>query len=285
MPLSGDAISDRDFRTLTALLGAECGIAVTPAKRTMLETRLRRRARVLGMRSLAAYCAHVQTKEGRRNEWGNLVDAVTTHKTDFFREPSHFDYLITHALPELARIDGAGTGRPMQVWSAACSTGEEPYTFAMVLGSYAEQLAPQAFRFRIWASDVSAAVIDIAARAVYPEAAIAPAPHSLRRRYVLRSRDRGRGLIRMAPEIRGAVDFRQLNLMAEDYGFAEPLDIVMCRNVMIYFDRATQERVARRITRTLHCGGYLFIGHSESLNGMDLPLEPVAPAVYRRVDG
>ena len=280
-----DAISDRDFRLIRSMIEAECGLALAPAKRIMLETRLRRRARALGMGSLAAYCLHVQTPAGRRQEWPNLVDAVTTHKTDFFREPAHFDYLTSHAVPELARVDSAGTRRPLLAWSAACSTGEEPYTLAMTLGGYADSLGPRSFRFRIWASDISAAVLETARRGVYPEAAVAPAPAVLRRRYLLRSRDRQQGLVRMTPEIRAAVEFRQLNLMNEDYGFADPLDLVFCRNVMIYFDRPTQQKVVGRIGRTLRRGGYLFMGHSESLNGLDLPFAQVAPSVYRRMDG
>jgi len=285
MPASEDVISDRDFRAISALLGAQCGLSVPPAKRVMLEARLRKRARALGMPTLAAYCTHVQTAEGRRREWPNLIDAVTTHKTDFFREPAHFDYLAAHALPELGRMHGAGTGRPLLAWSSACSTGEEPYTLAMALAGYAEGLAPRPFRYRIAASDISAAVVETARRAVYPEAAVAPAPDAWRKRYVLRSRDQRTGLVRMAPQIRTAVEFRQLNLMEEDYGFPEPLDVVFCRNVMIYFDRPTQQRVVGRIGRTLHRGGYLFMGHSESLNGLDLPFAQVAPSVYRRLDG
>ena len=251
----------------------------------MLEIRLRRRARDLGIDSLAAYIAHVQTSEGRRREWSNLVDAVTTHKTDFFREPGHFDYLTRDALPALDRLAGGGSGRTLLAWSAACSTGEEPYTLAMVLSKHGDEIAPRPFRFRIWASDISAAVLETARRAIYPETALAPAPTPLRRKYVLRSRDRRQPLVRMAPEIRAAVQFRQLNLMEEDYGFTDPLDVVFCRNVMIYFDRDTQQTVAQRISRTLRCGGYLFMGHSESLNGLDLPFEQVAPSIYRRLDG
>lgn len=278
-------ISDRDFRKLTELIGNYCGIRVPPAKRSMLEARLGKRARALGMKSMDAYCAYVQSIEGRKEEWLHLIDAVTTHKTDFFREPSHFDFLVEQALPDLHRMASAGTRRPVLVWSAACSTGEEPYTLAMVLSWYAESVAPQRFDFRIEATDISGPVLETAESAIYQEAALNPVPDHLRRRYVLRSRDRERSLVRMSPEIRARVQFRQVNLADSSYGFADLFDVVLCRNVMIYFDRGTQQKILSRISLAMQHGGYLLMGHSESLNGLDLPLVQVAPTVYRRLNG
>lgn len=280
-----DAISDRDFRRLTEAIASECGVAFASAKRIMLETRLRKRVRALGLKSCAAYCRYVDSPQGKQQEWPNLIDAITTHKTDFFREAAHFSFLTERALPELARMCGAGTRRPLLVWSAACSTGEEPYTLAMVLSRYAELIAPKSFQFRIEATDISRAVIETAQLGVYAEAILQPVPEEMRRKYVLRSKNRDRRLVRMTPEIRARVHFRQLNLMEASYGFHEPLGIVLCRNVMIYFDRPTQQKVLHRISLTLELGGYLLMGHSESLNGLDLPLVQVAPTVYRRVDG
>ncbi|HZU26804.1 MAG TPA: protein-glutamate O-methyltransferase [Bryobacteraceae bacterium] len=277
-----DTISERDFRRLTQLIGSECGIALAPAKRITLESRLRKRVRVLGLPSLTAYCDYIHTDKGREREWPGFIDAITTHKTDFFREPSHFEYLVAQVIPELAR-GGAGVHRPVLIWSAACSTGEEPWTVAMVL-SHAVS-GDHGCRFRIWATDISIPVLETARRAVYRESVIDPVPEAFRRRYLLRSRNRHAGVVRIAPEIRALVEFRQLNLMDEDYGFAEPLDIVFCRNVMIYFERRIQERVLNRIAMNLRRGGFLLMGHSESLNGLDLPLIQVAPAVYRRANG
>ena len=280
-----DRISDRDFRRLTELIGTECGMAVVPAKRVMIETRLRKRVRALGLESFAAYCRYLDTPEGNQQEWPNVIDAVTTHKTDFFREPSHFEFVVDQALPELARMCGAGIRRPLLVWSAACSTGEEPYTLAMVLSRYAESVTPENYQFRIEASDISAAVLETARAGIYPEPALRPVPEPLRRKYVLRSKDRVRALLRMTPEVRACVQFRQLNLMEGNYGFTEPFDIVLCRNVMIYFERPMQQKILHRISLTLRPGGYLLMGHSESLNGLDLPLAQVAPTVYRRHNG
>lgn len=283
MAREGDRISDRDFRRLADLIGSHCGNVVSEGKRVMLETRLGKRVRALGLESLDAYCAYVHTSQGR-NEWPNLIDVITTHKTDFFREPAHFDFLVSSALPELSQTSGAGIRRPLLVWSAACSTGEEPYTLALVLSRYAEQIAPDHYDFRIEASDISGAVLETARRAIYSEQATRIIPERLRRKYILRSKDRSRKLVRIAPEIRARVEFRQRNLMDSRYDFRNPLDVVLCRNVMIYFDRATQQTILSRISRSLGPGGYLLMGHSESLNGLDLPLIPVAPTVYRRRD-
>ncbi|HEY1338227.1 MAG TPA: protein-glutamate O-methyltransferase [Bryobacteraceae bacterium] len=279
-----EGISDGDFRKLTAMIGAECGISIGPSKRSMVETRLRKRARLVGMKSLAAYCQYVHSPEGRTKEWPEFVDAITTHKTDFFREPAHFEVLVNRLLPDLA-ASGAGVRRPLLAWSAACSTGEEPYTLAMVLSRYAESMAPQNYRFRIEATDISHAVVERARSAVYSEEAIRPVPEEFRRKYLLRSKDRHRGLVRIRPEIRAAVECRQLNLMDPTYDFSDPFDVVLCRNVMIYFDRPTQQAVLNRVSRTLRHGGYLLMGHSESLNGLDLPLVQTGPTVYRRSDG
>jgi chemotaxis protein methyltransferase CheR len=153
----------------------------------------------------------------------------------------------------------------------------------MVVSEFRESV-PHSYEFRIHATDVSTAVLETARRAIYPKSAMVPVAEELRRKYVLRSSDPARQVVRMAPAIRAVVEFRQLNLMDSDYGFHEPLDIVFCRNVIIYFDRETQQQVLLRIARTLRPGGYLFMGHSESLNGLELPIRQVAPTVYRRLN-
>jgi len=282
MQQKADSISEHDYLRLRHLIATECGIALAPGKRTMLETRLHRRARAVGLESLSAYCRYIETVDGRAREWPHFVDAITTHKTDFFREPAHFDYLVSYAIPELAEFCGAGFRKPLLVWSAASSSGEEPYTIAMVMNEYALSIAPRAYYFRVIGTDIATNVLETAQTAVYSESATRPIPDALRRRYLLRSKDASREVVRICPEIRGRVTFRQLNLIHANYGFDTPLDTVFCRNVMIYFDRSTQQQVLSKITATLRPGGYLFMGHSESLNGLDLPLVQVVPTVYRR---
>ena len=280
-----DGIPEAEFHQLREMVRAEFGVVLAPAKRVMVETRLRKRARALGMPSLAEYCRYVRSSEGRNLEWAHLTDVITTHKTDFFREPAHFEWLIRDAAPFLASRYGAGFRRPLLVWSAACSTGEEPYTAAMVLKAYADSLRPSSFHFRVYATDISEAVIRTAQAGIYPASTASPVPEKFRRAYLLRSKDPAKDVVRIAPEIRSLVDFRTLNLLDRDYGFAGPMDVIFCRNVLIYFDRPTQQRTLESITRWLRPQGYLFMGHSESLNGLDLPVTSHAPAVYRRWDG
>jgi chemotaxis protein methyltransferase CheR len=256
-----------------------------PEKRVLIETRLGKRARALGLESLTAYCEYLDTEEGRRQESRQLIDAVTTHKTDYFREPGHFDYLTSTAVPELIRMCGAGVRQPLVVWSSACSTGEEPYTIAMVLSEFARSVEPQTFRFTIEATDISAPVLETARMAVYSEACVQPVPPALRCAYLLRSKTPGQAQVRVVPALRAAVTFRQLNLLESDYKFSCPVDVVFCRNVMIYFDRPTQEQILGQIVQTLRPGGYLMMGHAESLNGMKLPLVQSTPTVYRKRNG
>jgi chemotaxis protein methyltransferase CheR len=207
-----------------------------------------------------------------------LIDVVTTNKTDFFREPGHFDYLVQRALPELTAR--RGIGKPLSIWSAGCSTGEEPYTLAIVLREY--ELGHPGICFRVLATDISTTVLAKAELGVYCNETIRPVPIDLQRKYFLRSRDPESKLVRVAPELRSLVEFRRLNFMDTDFGLAERVDIIFCRNVIIYFDRSTQEQILQKLTRQLAPAGYVFVGHSETLHDMDVPLEAVAPALYRK---
>lgn len=271
-------MNDRIFERFSDFIKSELGIKMPSSKKTLLEARLQKRLRELGMDTHEEYCEYLFSPQGMENELVNLVDVVTTNTTDFFREPKHFDLLMGKVLPELhAR---GGSGRNVNIWSAGCSSGEEPYTLAMVLSEFSRQNA--GFTFSILATDISTQVLRMAVRAIYPETKIGPIPQEYRKRYLLRSKDRTRRLVRIGPDARCHVRFRRLNFM-EDFSFDGQLDIIFCRNVVIYFDRPTQETLFSRFCRKLAPGGYLFIGHSESLAGMDLPLEPVAPTVYRKV--
>lgn len=269
-------MDDRIFGRLSEFIMTELGIKMPASKKTLLEARLQKRLRELGMNSHEEYCEYLFSPRGMDEELVNLVDVVTTNTTDFFREPKHFDLLTNKVLPALT----ARNPRGLRIWSAGCSSGEEPYTLAMVLCEYARSCG--GLDFRILGTDISTRVLRTAVRAVYAEAKIGPIPAELRRRYLLRSKDHTRRLVRIGPEAREHVRFRRLNFM-EEFSFKEHLDIIFCRNVVIYFDRRTQEALFSRFCRKLAVGGYLFIGHSESLAGMNLPLEPVAPTVYKRI--
>ncbi len=275
-------LSQKDFSRLSAFVYEHCGIKLPPSKKTMLEARLRRRLRALDMKSYDDYCDYLFGPVGQKEEIVCMIDLVTTNKTDFFRESAHFDFLLGTCLPEFCEPGNGGVWRKMSVWSAGCSTGEEPYTLAMVLCEYAE--SRPGFRFSILATDISTRVLEKAALGIYDEERVGPVPPAMRRKYLLKSRDRSKGLVRVAPVPRSTVDFRRLNLMNENFGLRERMDVIFCRNVIIYFDKATQEGLVNRFARSLAPGGYLFLGHSETLCGMDVPLVQVAPTVYRKPD-
>ncbi len=275
-------MADRDFARLSEFIHAAFGIKLPRAKKTMLEGRLRKRLRTLGMKSFKEYCDFLFAPGGMETECIQMVDLVTTNKTDFFRESAHFDHLTNRVLPELVDVYGLGSRTRLNVWSAGCSTGEEPYTLAIVLNEYAEK-DHRFHDYSILATDISTRVLDKARKGIYEHDRIQPVPMYLRRKYLLRSKDRSKDLVRIAPELRARISFHRLNFMDDDYGILEPMSIIFCRNVLIYFDRPTQQRVIGRFCRNLIPGGYLFTGHSETLHGMDLPLTAIATTVYKRI--
>jgi chemotaxis protein methyltransferase CheR len=278
MDTRNEGLSSADFDRLRSLILTESGISLGREKKTMLEIRLRRRLSRLHFSSCTEYCSYLFAPTGRNQELVHLIDAVTTNKTDFFREPDHFEFLVSKALPDLEAQNGAD--RKSLVWSAGCSTGEEPYTLAMVLNEYAQ--GRPGFRFSVLATDISTAVLDKARLGVFKSEVVRPVRESLRQKYLMRSRDPESDLVRVVPELRAKVEFRRANFMDADHGLSEAPEIIFCRNVIIYFDRPTQVRVLENLTRQLASRGYFFAGHSESLQNMGLPLVSVGPAVYRK---
>ena len=278
MSAQEEAISTEDYSKLAKLIYIESGICLSAEKKTMLEVRVKRRLRALNMATFTEYCDYLFGSRGLKEEMIPLLDVVTTNKTDFFREPRHFDYLVENALPDLtARAD---TSRPLLIWSAGCSTGEEPYTLAMLLQEYAQ--THPGFRFKILATDISTTVLAKAQRGVFASDVVAPVPPLLKRKYFMRSRDPASTQLRVVPELRSSIEFRRLNFMDNSYGLSEKADAIFCRNVIIYFDRATQEAILQKLARNLLPNGYMFVGHSETLHNMDLPLTAVAPSLYRK---
>ncbi len=273
-------LSTRDYTRLCELIYAQAGIRLGSGKKTMLEGRIKRRLNALDLNSYSQYCEFLFGQRGLKEELVSLIDVVTTNKTDFFREAGHFNFLVEKALPELTAHDDGG--RPLLIWSAGCSTGEEPYTLAMVLSEYG--LAHPGFRFRILATDISTAVLAKAELGVYSKDMVIPVPAALRKKYIMVNRDPGSNNVRIVPELRRLVEFRRLNFMDADYRISEKADAIFCRNVIIYFDRPTQQSVLRKLSQRLVPRGYMFVGHAETLHDMDLPLTPLAPALYRRAD-
>jgi chemotaxis protein methyltransferase CheR len=272
------SMTDKEFKRLSDFIHNEVGIKLPSSKKVMVEARLQKRLRTLGMPGYHQYYEFLFSPKGLDEELVHLIDVITTNTTEFFREPRHFEVLTQEVLP--AWRTAYGPARPFRLWSAGCSTGEEPYTLSIVLSEFA--LRMQGFRFSVMATDISTRVLSLAKNGIYPEERLAKMSLELKRRYFLRSKDKSRKLVRLVPELRKAIDFRRLNFM-EPFSFPEPLDTIFCRNVMIYFDRATQEQLLQKFCMQLRQGGFLFIGHSESLTGMDLPLRQHAPTVYKKI--
>lgn len=278
-PETYDHLADKHFTAISKVIESRVGIKLPPAKRTMVEGRLRKRVRALGLSGLQAYGAHLFDRGGLDNELIHLIDCVTTNKTDFFREPSHFEFLRDVAVPQLTQRHG---GRPpnLKIWSAASSTGAEAYTAAMVLQDLVA--AGKVARFSVLGTDISTEVLREARAAIYPRSFVEPVPSPMQQRYLMRSKDPRDDLVRVTPELRRQVHFERLNLMDEAYPFDRDVDVILCRNVLIYFDRDTQQAVLSRLASHLRPGGYLMLGHSESMAGSGVDqLRSIVPTVYQ----
>ncbi|HMK60746.1 MAG TPA: protein-glutamate O-methyltransferase [Dissulfurispiraceae bacterium] len=273
-------MTDREFTDLSRHIYKVCGIKITTAKKVMLEARLAKRLKTLGMKTYKDYCCYLFSPAGCESELVHMIDVVTTNKTEFFRECAHFTFLTNSAVPQLIGNSMSGMRRSLMVWSAGCSTGEEPYTLAMVLKHLSGRTSD--FDFMVLATDISTRVLESAKAAIYREESIGQIPDEMKKKYLLRGKADKSGLVRIAPEVREKVRFRRLNFMDGDFGMREPVDIIFCRNVIIYFDRQTQEVLLNRFCSHLSPGGYLFLGHSETIHNMSLPLSSVAPTVYRK---
>lgn len=266
-------LTDRDLGQIVRLVYDRSGITLHEGKRSLVTARLQKRLRVHGFGTFADYLKHIEG-DSSGGELVELLDAIATNHTGFFREARHFDLLVSRVVPEWRARPAAG---PLRVWSAACSTGEEPYTIAMTL----RNLAP-APEFTILASDLSTKALRVARAATYQMQGVAALPRETLRAHFERGLGAQDGLVRVAAAVRGHVRFRHLNLL-EIGDLPERYDVVFCRNVMIYFDRQIQQRVVSMLERQIAPGGYLFISHAESLNEITHRLRWVAPAVYQRV--
>ena len=277
MATTRDALSEAQFRRLVDLIQGKVGIRLPPMKRVMVEARLRRRVRALDLPDLASYGEQVIEGTLSGEELVHLIDCVTTNKTDFFREPAHFDVLRDTIVPQA--LASQPRGGQLKVWSAACSTGAEPYTIAMVLDDMASRTP---FRFQVMGTDISTQVLAQARRAIYPADMANAIPQALRRRYVMSARDPAAGDVRIVPELRRMVGFGRVNLMDAQYPVDRDMDVIFCRNVLIYFDRQTQRQVLDRLISHLRPGGWLLMGHSESMACHDNGgVRQIMPTVYQ----
>jgi len=278
--LNKESFSAKHFSNLARFIQENYGIKVPDSKKVMIESRLRRRMRQVGYCSIDEYLDYAFSPDGRHHELVNLVDVITTNKTDFFREPSHFDILCNKILPRIMSRKSFSTFSTLKVWSAACSTGEEPYTLAMVLSEFAERRG--GLRYDILASDLSTRVLKKAHSALYSEDQVKDIPITLRGKYLLRSKDRALELVKINDQLRNTVTFRRINLMVDDFGIREKMHIIFCRNVMIYFTKEDQERLVKNFSKVLADEGFLFLGHSETLATLNIPFIQVMPTIYQK---
>jgi chemotaxis protein methyltransferase CheR len=271
-----DQISPQNFVRLSRFIQEYSGIKMPPAKNTMLAVRLRSRVAALSCASLDEYCDRLFNRDGMRGELIHLINAVSTNKTDFFREPVHFDFIREHLLPE---INAAGR-REVKLWSAAASMGAEAYTLAMVADAFRRQYGGP--DYSIIATDISTEMLALAIAGRYPAAMIEPVPMALRQDYILRSRDPRHQEVRMAPQLRAKLTCARLNLMDKSYGVGTDIDVIFLRNVLIYFEKQVQHEVLNRLCTHLRPGGYIVLGHSESGAGTALKLKCVKNTVFQK---
>jgi len=270
-------LSPNDFKRLSAFIYDEMGIKMPEVKKIMIESRLQKRLQILNFSNFKDYLEFVFSKHGS-GEIIHMMDVITTNKTDFFREPHHFEFLQQEVIPEFVK---QFKSKILNIWSAGCSSGEEPYTLAMVLTDLVmkQQLAD----FSIYATDISTNVLQKAVIAIYHENKITSIPLIVKKKYFLKSKDPANKSVRICPEIRRKVVFERFNFMDDHFPMSTTFDIIFCRNVIIYFDRLTQEKVINKLCMKLRKGGYFFLGHSESITNMNVPLEHIKPTIFRKI--
>lgn len=277
-----DHLTNLEFGRIARLVEGKAGIKLPLNKRLMLEGRLRKRLRAHGLETFKEYCDFLFKGDGIVAEMSFLIDVVTTNKTDFFREPDHFDFLMKRAVPDLLRARSGESAQPLlKIWSAASSTGAEAYTLAMVLEQRLRDRRD--YRYAILGTDISTTVLAQGERAVYPADMMDLVPEPYASQYVMWPRNPAvRNEVRIVPDLRKRVRFAHLNLMDDSYPFDRDVDVIFLRNVLIYFEKPDQEAVVRRLVSHLRPGGYLFLGHSESMIGNTAAVRQVAPAVFQR---
>jgi chemotaxis protein methyltransferase CheR len=277
------AISDREFSLYRKLIYSEAGICLSPTKKAFLEARLTRRIRELGMDSFQAYYQYV-TQNQNGGELEQLLDRVSTNETHFFREPRQFEFLEQQILPDW-KAEGSNGSRPqrIRVWSAGCSTGEEPYSLAMMLLDHFPR--GSGWEIEIIATDLSSRALKSARKAIWSIAKAREIPQSYLKRFMRKGTGSQQAYMKAGAEIQAIIRFQHLNLNDEHYAMTGPFDLILCRNVLIYFDVESRTRVVDRLVNYLAPAGFLLVGHAESLSGVSDRIRHVRPTIYVQVAG
>jgi chemotaxis protein methyltransferase CheR len=275
------SITDYEFSIFQKLIREKVGISLSAAKKTLLEARLGSRLRELGLKSYGGYYRYVMDVQG--DELAEMIDRVCTNETHFFREPRHFEFLSRVVVHDWTTQAAAGF-RPRQIraWSAGCSTGEEPYSLAMVLRRHFA--VRPGWDIRILATDVSTRVLAQARKGIWPIAKAREIPPPYLERFMLEGTGKQEGHMKAAPEIGSLIRFERLNLNDETYSTSDPFDLILCRNVLIYFDQQRRVQIIDRLLRHLRPGGFFFIGHSERLVGLTNKVANILPTIYVRTE-
>jgi chemotaxis protein methyltransferase CheR len=271
-------LKNKDFEKLSHLIYTDYGIKMPMSKKVMLEGRLRKRLKANNLETYAQYCDFLFSKAGMAKEVVHMIDVVSTNKTDFFRESAHFNYMNDVLLPEYLEKNN---GKPLQLWSSASSTGEEPYSMAITIEEFLKKR--KLFEYSIHCTDISTQVLEKGVQGIYDEGRVVNIPLKIKQQYFLKGKDENRKLVRVIPNLRKKLTFDRLNLMDSSYDTPNDYDIIFCRNVLIYFDKATQERVINKLCERLKPGGIFFLGHSESIAGITVPLQTIKPTIFRKI--
>lgn len=271
------AFTQRDFDFLRKISNERTGIVVSDDKFDMFYSRLSRRVRALGLNKFSEYCEYLK-RDADGEETLELINAITTNLTAFFRENHHFEYLTNTVIPELLSKNAAE--RKIRIWSSGCSTGEEPYSLAMTLHDAMSNVAD--WDYRITATDIDSNVLSTAANGIYQMERVNGIAKPVLKRWFQRGKGGQAAKVRAKQALRDIISFKQLNLIS-DWNIRQPRDVIFCRNVIIYFDKATKTRLVERYADSLKMGGYLFIGHSESLFNISNRFELIGNTIYRKI--
>jgi len=270
-------LKQKEFILISKFINQNFGIKLPDHKRIMIQGRLIKRLVKLNFGNFKDYTDYVFSKEGKVLELQHMIDTISTNKTDFFREAQHFDFIKDHVLPEYI---SQAKSTVFKVWSAACSSGEEVYTIAMVVNDFLEKYASH--NYSVLGTDISKLMLTEAKNAIYPSRFTKPIALETKKKYFLKNKDPNKDEVRIKKILRDKVNFQWHNLMDEEYKIDDNFDVIFCRNVLIYFSKEDQIHVLKNLSKKLNPGGYLFLGHSESINFLNLPLKNVSHTVFQK---
>ncbi len=273
------SIAAEDYEYIRQLVYAHSRINLGPDKMELVRSRVQKRLRVLGLADFESYCRLLDSTSGDE-ELTSLLDVISTNVTQFFREMEHFQYLQDQLLPGYCAGKALSAREPLRVWSAACSSGQEPYSLAILLAEFFRQQPERPWR--ISATDISTRMLEVARRGIYRNDLIKLPSANWLSDYFQKGSGSCEGHCRVKLSLRERVEFRHLNLFERPYPWTDKFHVIFCRNVMIYFDRPTQEQLVSHLAGQLEPAGYLFVGHSESLVGVEHGLKRLRPSIYQK---